>query len=114
LLRGPFEAATHDISFFCGGKKEVQKEQSDRNALYFKIKEGEQIVGDSGYTNEPSRIVVWRDEHTQKYKKSWQEFTTIRRLFLKGSRTGEFLSTVLPMEGGLKRGRKCTRWWLKP
>jgi hypothetical protein len=69
LLRGPFEAATDDISFFCGGKKEVPKEQWDQNALYFKIKEGEQIVGDSGYTGELSRIVVWRDEHTQKYEK---------------------------------------------
>jgi hypothetical protein len=27
--------------FFCGGEKEVPKEQWDRNALYFKIKKGE-------------------------------------------------------------------------
>jgi hypothetical protein len=55
----PFEPATHDISFFCEGKKEVPKESWDRNALYFKIKEGDQIVGDGGYAGEPSKIVVW-------------------------------------------------------
>jgi hypothetical protein len=108
-LRRPFEAVTHDISIFHGGEKEVSKEQWDRNVLHFKIKEGERIVGDSGYTGEPSRIVVWRDEHTQKYKKSWQELAVVRRLLFKGSRTGEFSSTILPMEGALKRGRKCIR-----
>jgi hypothetical protein len=63
------EPATHNISFFCGDKKEVPKESWDRNALYFKIKEGDRIVGDGGYAGEPSKIIVWRDEHTLKYKK---------------------------------------------
>ncbi len=40
-LRGPFEPATHDASVFCRGKKEVPKESWDRNALYFKIEEGD-------------------------------------------------------------------------
>jgi hypothetical protein len=84
LLRRPFEAATHDISIFFGGEKEVRKEQWDRNALYFKIKEGGQIVGDNGYTNEPSRIVVWRDEHPQKYKKIMARVCSHQETFFKG------------------------------
>jgi hypothetical protein len=56
----------------------------DRNALYFKIKESERIVGDSGYTGEPSRIVVWRDEHTQKYKKSLARVCSRQETFFKG------------------------------
>ena len=69
----------HMTYHFCGGKKNVPKESWDQNALNFKIKEGDWIVGDSGYAGEPSKIVVWRDEHTHEYKKilsrvcSWQE-----------------------------------------
>ncbi len=68
-IRGPFEPATRDISVFRGGEKEVKKKDWDRNALYFQVKKGELIDGDSGYAGEPSKIVVWRDEHTPKYKK---------------------------------------------
>jgi hypothetical protein len=71
---------TYQFSWRQKGSSEITM---DRNALYFKIKEGDQIVGDSGYTTEPSRIVVWRDEHTQQYRNSWQEFAVIRRLFLR-------------------------------
>ncbi len=38
-------------------------------ALYFQVKEGDLIVGDSGYAGEPSKILVWRNENTPKYKK---------------------------------------------
>jgi hypothetical protein len=114
LLRGPFEPATHDTSILCGGENEVQKESWDRNALYFKIKEGDQIIGDSGYAGEPSKIVVWRDEHTLKYKKSCQECVVVRRPFLKGSRTGEFSSTILLMERALKIEWKCIICLSKP
>ena len=70
MLREPFEPATNNITIFCGGKKKVPKESWDRKALYLKIKEGDRIVGNGGYASEPSKIVVWRDEHTQKYKNS--------------------------------------------
>ena len=49
---------------------EVPKESWDRNLLCFKIKEGDRIVEDGGHAGEPSKTVVWRDEHTFKYKKS--------------------------------------------
>ncbi len=68
-LRGPFEAGMHDMTVFRGGKEEDGKENWDREALYFKIKKGDCIVGDSGYEGEPSKIVVMRDEHSKKFKK---------------------------------------------
>jgi hypothetical protein len=58
------------MSVFRGGEKEVPKESWDKNALYFKIKEGDRIVGDGGYAGEPSKIVVWRDCHRPWY---WRE-----------------------------------------
>ena len=45
-LRGPFEAGMHDMTVFRGGKEEDGKENWDRDALYFKIKQGDRIVGD--------------------------------------------------------------------
>ncbi len=51
------------MTVFRGGKEEDGKENWDRGALYFKIKQGDCIVGDSGYEGKPSKIVVMRDEH---------------------------------------------------
>ncbi len=55
-----------------------------KNALYFKIKEGDQIVGDGGYAGEPSKIVVWRDEHSRKYKKFIARVSSRQETFFKG------------------------------
>ena len=56
------------MTVFRGGKEEDGKENWDQEALYFKIKKGDRIVGDSGYEGEPSKIVVMRDEHSKKFK----------------------------------------------
>jgi hypothetical protein len=102
------------MSVFCGGEKEVLKESLDKNALYFKIKEGDRIVGDGGHAGEPSKIVVWRDEHSRKYKKFIARVSSSQETFLMGSRTGEFSSTILLMEGALKKRWTCIRWLSKP
>ncbi len=90
-IRGPFEPATHDISVFHGGEKEVKKEDWDRNALYFQVKEGDLIVGDSGYAGEPSKIVVWRDEHTPKYKKFLARVASRQETVFKGLKDWKIL-----------------------
>ena len=103
-IRGPFEPATHDISVFRGGEKEVKKEDWDRNALYFQVKEGDLIVGDSGYAGEPSKVVYGGMSTLLNTRNFWQELPAIRRQFSRGSRTGKFSSTVLLMETQLKKG----------
>jgi hypothetical protein len=40
-LRGPFEAGMHDMTVFRGGKVEDGKENWNRKALYFQIKQGD-------------------------------------------------------------------------
>ena len=72
------------MSVFCGGEKEVLKESWDKNALNFKIKEGDWIVGDGGHAGEPSKIVVWRDEHSHKYKKFIARVSSRQETFFKG------------------------------
>ena len=72
------------MSVFRGDEKEVPKESYDKNALYFKIKEGDRIVGDGRYAGEPSKIVVWRDKHSRKYKKFIARVSSHQETFLKG------------------------------
>ncbi len=84
MLREPFEPATNNITIFCGGKKKVPKESWDRKALYLKIKEGDRIVGNGGYASEPSKIVVWRDEHTLKHKKFLTRVCSCQETIFKG------------------------------
>ncbi len=104
-LRGPFEAEMHDMTVFRGGKEEDGKENWDQGALYFKIKQGDRIVGDSGYEGKPSKIVVMRDKHSKKFMNFfWQEFAATRRHFSKGSKTGKFSGNVLLMAAPLKKG----------
>ena len=74
----------HDITVFRGGKEEDGKENWDREALYFKIKQGDRIVGDSGYEGEPSKIVVMRDQHSKKFKKFLARVSSRQETFFKG------------------------------
>ncbi len=74
----------HDTTVFRGGKEEDRKENWDQEALYFKIKQGDCIVGDSGYEGEPSKIVVMRDEHTKKFKKFLARVSSHQETFFKG------------------------------
>lgn len=46
----------HDITIFRGGEKEVEKSNRDRKAVYFKLKDGERMIGDSGYNGEPNKF----------------------------------------------------------
>ncbi len=64
-LKGPFEAGMHDLTVFHGGKEEDKKENWDHNALYFKVRQGDQLVRDSGYEGKPRKIGVMRDEHSK-------------------------------------------------
>ncbi len=74
----------HDMTVFYGGKEEDGKENWDRGALYFKIKQGDCIVGDSGYEGKPSKIVVMRDEHSMKFKKFLARVCSHQETFFKG------------------------------
>ena len=56
----------------------------EENRLYFKIKKGDRIVGDSGYEDEPSKIVVMRDEHSKKFKKFLARVCSRQETFFKG------------------------------
>jgi hypothetical protein len=58
----------HDLVVFRGGKEEGKKENCDQNALYFKVRQGDRLVGDSGYEGKPSKIVVMKDEHSKEFK----------------------------------------------
>jgi hypothetical protein len=100
--------------FLGGGKEEDKKENCDHNALYFEFRQGDQLVGDSGYEGEPSKIVVMRDEHSKEFKKNWQEFEAVRKHFSRSSKTGKFSGAILLIEAPLKAGRNCTKWLLKP
>lgn len=67
-INGPFPASTHDITMFRGGK-EGNKDGWDQNSLYFQIPKGKRCVGDSGYSGEPEKISVTRDDHPAELKK---------------------------------------------
>jgi len=83
-LSGPFEAGMHDMTVFRGGKAEDKEENWNQNALYFKIKQGDRIVGDSGYEGEPSKIVLMRDEHSKAFKKFLARVASRQETFFKG------------------------------
>ena len=91
------------MTVFRGGKEEDGKENWDQEALYFKIKKGDRIVGDSGYEGEPSKIVVMTNIQRNS-RNFWQEFAAARRHFSKGSKTGNFSGIVLLMAATLKKG----------
>jgi hypothetical protein len=91
-IAGPKHASTHDITFFCGGTQvstnRYKNEATwDKNALYFQIPKGKKLIGDSGYSGEPSRISVTVVEHSAEVKeffaraKSRQETINTRLKF---------------------------------
>ena len=81
----------HDITVFRGGNKEDKKENWDQEALYFKIKQGDRIVGDSGYEGEPSKIVVMRDEHSKEFKIFLARVSSRHETFFKGLKDWKIL-----------------------
>lgn len=67
-ISGPYAPSTHDITVFRGGTKNENKEDWDPSALYFKFKNGEKCVADSGYAGEPEKVVMTKDEHSSEFK----------------------------------------------
>ncbi len=74
----------HDLVVFRGGKEEDKKENCDHNALYFKVRQGDLLVGDSGYEGKPSKIVVMRDEHSKEFKIFLARVCSCQETFFKG------------------------------
>jgi hypothetical protein len=66
-INGPEEPSKHDITVFRGGD-EKDEAALDQNACFFQLKQGEKLVGDSGYNGEPSKIVVTKDQQSAELK----------------------------------------------
>ena len=67
-ISGPYPPAVHDITVFRGGENTQAEDTWDNDAIYFQVKNGKRIVGNSGYRGEPSKLVVKRDEHSPEFK----------------------------------------------
>ena len=71
-ISGPHKPSRHDITVFRGGDPNEDKSNWDQNALYFQMEKvmekGDKLVGDSGYSGEPDKIVTTKDEHSAEYK----------------------------------------------
>ncbi len=67
-ISGPHVPSRHDITVFRGGESK-NPEDWDNTSLYFQLGADERCVGDSGYTGEPNKIVVEKDEHPQQLKR---------------------------------------------
>ena len=49
-MRGPIPAGEqNDLTMFCGGKQEDGEENWEKSALYFKLKDGQKMIGDQIY-----------------------------------------------------------------
>ncbi len=79
------------MTVFRGGKEEDKKENWDQKALYFQIKQGDQIDGDCGYEGEPSKIVVMGDEHSKEFKKFLARVNSHQETFFKGLKDWKIL-----------------------
>mmetsp|Transcript_12004 Transcript_12004/g.24215 ORF Transcript_12004/g.24215 Transcript_12004/m.24215 type:complete len:178 (+) Transcript_12004:65-598(+) len=66
-IRGPLPASVHDISMFRGCTAEQKKQKKiDKNAFIFHIP---LLLGDSGYSGEPSKIITTRKGQSVELKK---------------------------------------------
>ena len=81
----------HDITIFRGGEKEVKKSNWDPKAVYFKLKDGERMIGDSGYNGEPNKLTVWKDEHAKGLKKFIGRVCARQETFFKGLKDWKIL-----------------------
>ncbi len=70
---------------------EDKKENWNQKALYFQIKQGDRIVGDSGYEGKPSKIVVMRDEHSNEFRKFLARVASCQETFFKGLKDWKIL-----------------------
>mmetsp|Transcript_4342 Transcript_4342/g.9641 ORF Transcript_4342/g.9641 Transcript_4342/m.9641 type:complete len:455 (+) Transcript_4342:92-1456(+) len=67
-MNGPVAPSIHDITVFRGGDADEDVEDRDQDALYFQLEEGEMCIADSGYSGEPSKCLLAKDEHPQELK----------------------------------------------
>ena len=66
--RGGKVPSKHDITVFRGGDADQKEEDRDQSALYFKVEDDERLIGDAGYSGEPTKVVVTRDEQSSEFK----------------------------------------------
>ncbi len=95
----------HDLVVFRRGKEEDKKENCDHNALYFKVRQGDRLVGDSGYEGKPSKIVVMRDEQSKEFKKFLARVCSRQETFFKGLKDWKILRCHFAY-GSTTEGRK--------
>jgi hypothetical protein len=86
-------------------KRKTKKKNCDHNALYYKVGEGDQLVGDSGYEGKPSKIVVMRDEHSKEFKKFLARVCSHQETFFKGLKDWKILRCCFAY-GSTTEGRK--------
>ena len=67
-ISGPHVPSKHDITVFRGGDADEKEEDRDQSALYFKVEDDERLIGDAGYSGEPTKVVVTRDEQSSDFK----------------------------------------------
>lgn len=66
---GPFPAATHDITIFCGGtKKNYGPATWHKSSLFHKMLPEKRVVGDSGYAGEPDKVSITLAGHSPQTK----------------------------------------------
>ncbi len=97
------------MTVFRGGKVEDKKENWNQKALCFQIKQGDQIVRDSGYEGKPSKIVVMRDKHSKKFKKFLAGVASHQETFFKGLKDGKILKDHFAYGNNTNKMINCTR-----
>ena len=66
-MRGPIPAGEqNDLTMFCGGKQEDGEENWEKSALYFKLKDGQKMIGDQIYEGIPHKVTVRREGQSKK------------------------------------------------
>ena len=88
----------HDISVFRGGEKEVKKEDWDRNALYFQVKEGDLMLEIADMLVNRARLLYGGMSTLLNTRNFLARVASRQETVFKGSRTGKFSSTILLME----------------
>ena len=98
-ISGHHKPVKSDITMFCGGDADAAVEDRDHSALYFQLKEGAKLVGDSGYAGEPSKLVIAKEEHSSEFKHFLARAKKPnKRLFTQGSRVSTFLAVASATE----------------
>ena len=84
LTNGPFPAASHEITIFCGGTKKNGKATLKKSGLYHKMPAGKRLVGDSGYIDEPDKISTTLAGHFAETKELFARFKLRQEALFRG------------------------------